>query len=49
MSREMLPMNDEPAALRVLGIVRRRLTIALVAFTTVAAAAAAFAVYLPDL
>lgn len=49
MSREMLPMNDEPAALKVLGIVRRRLTIALVAFTTVAAAAAAFAVYLPDL
>lgn len=49
MPRDMLPMNDEPAALRVLGIIRRRLLVALVAFTTVVAAAAAFAVYLPDL
>ena len=49
MSREMLPMNEESTALRVVGIVRRRLTIALVAFTAILAAAVAFALYLPDL
>ena len=49
MSREMLPMNEESTAVKVIGIVRRRLTIALVAFTTILAAAVAFALYLPDL
>jgi polysaccharide biosynthesis transport protein len=49
MSRDMLSMNEESAALKAIGIVRRRLTIALVAFTTILAAAVAFAVYLPDL
>jgi polysaccharide chain length determinant protein (PEP-CTERM system associated) len=42
-------MNEESTALRVVGIVRRRLTIALVAFTAILAAAVAFALYLPDL
>ena len=49
MSREMLPTHEESAGLRMVGILRRRLLIALVAFATVIAGAAAFAVYLPDL
>ena len=49
MSRDMNSMNEESAALRAIGIIRRRLAIALVAFTTVIAAAVAFAIYLPDL
>src|SRR5688500_1034761 len=49
MSREMLPTNDESTAVKALGIIRRRLIVALVAFTAVMAAAVAFALYLPDL
>jgi polysaccharide biosynthesis transport protein len=49
MSREMLPMNEESTAVRAIGIIRRRLAIALVAFATILAAAVAFALYLPDL
>lgn len=49
MSRELLPSSDESIAVRALGILRRRATIAIVAFATVLAAALAFALYLPDL
>lgn len=49
MSREMLPTNEESIALKAVGIIRRRLVVALLAFTTVIAAAVAFALYLPDL
>jgi polysaccharide chain length determinant protein (PEP-CTERM system associated) len=49
MSREMLPTHEESVALRMVGIVRRRLLVALVAFATVIAGAVAFALYLPDL
>jgi polysaccharide chain length determinant protein (PEP-CTERM system associated) len=49
MSREILPTNDESTAVKALGIIRRRLIVALVAFTAVMAAAVAFALYLPDL
>jgi polysaccharide biosynthesis transport protein len=50
MSRDMLlPTNDESIAVKAIGIIRRRLAVALVAFTTVVAAAVAFALYLPDL
>lgn len=50
MAREfMSPASDESIALRTISILRRRALIAAVAFTTVIAAAIAFAVYLPDL
>jgi polysaccharide biosynthesis transport protein len=50
MAREfMSPVSDESIAVRTLAILRRRVLIAAVAFTTVIAAAIAFAVYLPDL
>jgi succinoglycan biosynthesis transport protein ExoP len=49
MSREMLRTNEESVAARAMSIIRRRLVLALVAFTTVMAAAVAFAFYLPDL
>ena len=49
MSRELLPSSDDSIAIRALGILRRRATVALVTFATVLAAAAAFALYLPDL
>lgn len=50
MAREfMSPASDESIALRTIAILRRRALIAAVAFTTVIAAAIAFAVYLPDL
>ncbi len=50
MAREfMSPASDESIALRTIAILRRRALIAAVAFTTVIAAAVAFAVYLPDL
>ena len=43
------PVSDESIAVRAVAILRRRALIAAVAFTTVLAAAVAFAVYLPDL
>ena len=43
------PASDESIAVRAVAILRRRALIAAVAFTTVLAAAIAFAVYLPDL
>ena len=50
MPREfMSPASDESIAVRTIAILRRRALIAAVAFTTVIAAAIAFAVYLPDL
>ena len=50
MAREfMSPASDESIAVRTISILRRRALIAVVAFTTVIAAAIAFAVYLPDL
>ena len=50
MAREfMSPASDESIAVRTITILRRRALIAAVAFTTVIAAAVAFAVYLPDL
>jgi uncharacterized protein involved in exopolysaccharide biosynthesis len=49
MSRELLPTNEESIVVRAVGIIRRRLAVVLVAFTTVIAAAVAFAIYLPDL
>jgi succinoglycan biosynthesis transport protein ExoP len=49
MSRDLLPTNEESLAVRAIGIIRRRLAVALVAFTTIVAAAVAFALYLPDL
>jgi polysaccharide chain length determinant protein (PEP-CTERM system associated) len=50
MAREfMSPASDESIAVRTISILRRRALIAAVAFTTVIAAAIAFAVYLPDL
>ena len=49
MSRELMPPSDESMLVRTLSILRRRALIAAVAFTTVIAAAVAFAVYLPDL
>lgn len=50
MAREyMSPASDESIIVRALAILRRRALIATVAFMTVAAAAVAFAVYLPDL
>jgi len=50
MPREpMSPTSDESMLVRTLAILRRRALIAAVAFTTVIAAAVAFAVYLPDL
>ena len=50
MAREfMSPASDESIAVRTITILRRRALIAAVAFTTVIAAAIAFAVYLPDL
>lgn len=49
MSREMLRTSEESVVARAIGIIRRRLALALVAFTTVMAAAVAFAFYLPDL
>lgn len=48
MSRDMLP-TEESILVRAIGIIRRRLAVALVAFTTILAAAIAFALYLPDL
>jgi len=45
----MSPTSDESMLVRTLAILRRRALIAAVAFTTVIAAAVAFAVYLPDL
>jgi polysaccharide chain length determinant protein (PEP-CTERM system associated) len=45
----MLPASEESIALRAIGIIRRRLVVALVALATVIAAAIAFALYLPDL
>lgn len=50
MAREfMSPASDESIVVRTLTILRRRALIAAIAFTTVIAAAIAFAVYLPDL
>ena len=50
MARELMsPASDESIAVRTITILRRRALIAAVAFTTVIAAAIAFAVYLPDL
>ncbi|HZJ32026.1 MAG TPA: hypothetical protein VFD21_10690 [Vicinamibacterales bacterium] len=49
MARELMPPSDESMLVRTLAILRRRALIAAVAFTTVIAAAVAFAVYLPDL
>lgn len=50
MAREfMSPASDESIVVRTLTILRRRALIAAIAFTTVSAAAIAFAVYLPDL
>ena len=50
MAREfMSPTSDESIAVRTVAILRRRALVATVAFTTVLAAAIAFAVYLPDL
>ena len=50
MAREfMSPASDESIAVRTITILRRRALIAVAAFTTVIAAAIAFAVYLPDL
>lgn len=48
MSREN-PLAEESLGMRALGIIRRRALLAIVTFATVFAAAAAFAVYLPDL
>jgi succinoglycan biosynthesis transport protein ExoP len=48
MSRDTLP-HEESVVVKALGIIRRRLTVAVVAFTTILVAAAAFALYLPDL
>ena len=50
MARELMsPASDESIAVRMVAILRRRALIATVAFTTILAAAVAFAVYLPDL
>ena len=50
MSREIIsPVTEESIVVRAIAILRRRALIAAVAFTTVIAAAIAFAVYLPDL
>ena len=50
MAREIMsPASDESVIVRAITILRRRALIATLAFTTVAAAAIAFAVYLPDL
>jgi polysaccharide chain length determinant protein (PEP-CTERM system associated) len=50
MAREfMSPASDESVVVRTITILRRRALIAAIAFTTVIAAAIAFAVYLPDL
>ncbi|HVG69712.1 MAG TPA: GNVR domain-containing protein [Vicinamibacterales bacterium] len=50
MAREfMSPASDESIVVRTITILRRRALIAAIAFTTVIAAAIAFAVYLPDL
>jgi polysaccharide biosynthesis transport protein len=50
MAREfMSAASDESIAVRTIAILRRRALIAALAFTTVIAAAIAFAVYLPDL
>ena len=50
MARELMsPASDESIAVRTITILRRRALMAAVAFTTVIAAAIAFAVYLPDL
>ena len=50
MAREfMSPVSDESIVVRTITILRRRALIAAIAFTTVIAAAIAFAVYLPDL
>ena len=50
MAREfMSPASDESIVVRTITILRRRALIAALAFTTVIAAAIAFAVYLPDL
>ena len=50
MAREIMsPASDESVIVRAITILRRRALIATVAFTTIAAAAIAFAVYLPDL
>jgi polysaccharide chain length determinant protein (PEP-CTERM system associated) len=50
MSREIMPpTTEESIVVRAIAILRRRALIAAVAFTTVIAAAVAFAVYLPDL
>ena len=50
MSREIMsPTTEESIIVRAIAILRRRALIAAVAFTTVIAAAIAFAVYLPDL
>ena len=50
MAREfMSPVSEESTAVRAVSIIRRRALLAAVAFMTVMAAAAAFAIYLPDL
>lgn len=50
MAREwMTSSSEESIAVRAIAILRRRALIAIVAFATVLAAAAAFAIYLPDL
>jgi polysaccharide biosynthesis transport protein len=50
MSREMLsPSSEDSIAVRAFAIVRRRAVVAIVGFTTVLAAAVAFAMFLPDL
>ena len=50
MARELMsPASDESIAVRMITILRRRALVATAAFTTVIAAAIAFAVYLPDL
>ena len=50
MAREfMSPVSDESTAVRAVSIIRRRALLAAVAFMTVMAAAAAVAIYQPDL
>ena len=50
MSRDLLPpTTDQSLALRAMDILRRRQVLALVVFGAVLAAAATFALYLPDL
>jgi polysaccharide chain length determinant protein (PEP-CTERM system associated) len=49
MPRDLMSPSDESMLVRTLAILRRRALIAAVSFTTVIAAAVAFAVYLPDL